>query len=396
LHMIRLIQGDCRHVLSTLPDESVHCVVTSPPYWGLRDYNVNGQVGLEPTITDYVTEMVAIFREVKRVLRSDGTLWLNLGDSYSINHIGRRDHGTGSPTSRLGPNKDGLPNGTEIKASNNKLAQGLKPKDLCGIPWRVAFALQDDGWYLRQGIIWNKPNPMPESVTDRCTKSHEYIFLLSKSEKYYYDAVAIAEPTHYPEGSWGRSKCYDGDQTGKLKSFYGNGAQWKGGQTRNKRSVWTIATTPFSKAHFATFPPLLITPMIKAGTSERGCCSKCGATLERTFNKKLVPGPKAAKTFILDKRDIEADKNDQGSNRQKDGHKPGWINKTTTTGWQPTCICNKEIIPCTVLDIFGGAGTTAVVASGLGRSAISIELNPDYIKMARDRLPRLFADVSSV
>ena len=188
---VRIIQGDCRYMLKTLPSESVHCVCTSPPYWGLRDYGVAGQIGLEPTYAEFVEQMVAVFREVRRVLRGDGTLWLNLGDSYAGTSCGEQGQ-TGQRADRRRP---GNPDKNHGASDRNGLGSvhGLKPKDLCGIPWRVAFALQADGWWLRQDIIWSKPNPMPESVTDRCTKAHEYLFLLSKSERYFYDAEALRE-----------------------------------------------------------------------------------------------------------------------------------------------------------------------------------------------------------
>jgi DNA modification methylase len=194
---VTIRHGDCREVLRTLPDESVHCCVTSPPYFGLRDYGVAGQIGLEPTPDEFVSQMVDVFREVRRVLRSDGTLWLNLGDSYAANaatakgKLGFESH-RGSDTPTLNRVHQG-----RISVRGN----GIKAKDLLGIPWRTAFALQADGWYLRQDIIWSKPNPMPESVTDRCTKAHEYIFLLSKSARYHYDAKAIAELALQPAGN---------------------------------------------------------------------------------------------------------------------------------------------------------------------------------------------------
>lgn len=261
--------GDCLTVLrERFADESVQCCVTSPPYWGLRDYGVEGQLGLEKTPEEYVAKMVEVFREVRRCLKDDGTLWLNLGDSYAGSGKGRNGDGHHSQgTQWKQATNRGAVSGV---IRNNQETPELKAKDLVGIPWRVAFALQADGWYLRSDIIWAKPNPMPESVTDRPTKSHEYLFLLSKQERYYYDADAIAEPCNYPEGSWGRSKCYDDDDTGKLKSFYGNGSQWKGGETRNKRTVWTVATSPYAEAHFATFPPKLIEPCILAGCPSGG------------------------------------------------------------------------------------------------------------------------------
>jgi len=222
--------GDVRDVLPTLDAKSVQCVITSPPYWGLRDYGVKGQIGLEPTPDDYVQTMVKVFREVTRVLRDDGTLWLNMGDSYAS-----------SPAGNFGGDMPAPADGGRYRANKPKMdygASGLKPKDLVGIPWRVAFALQADGWYLRSDIIWHKPNPMPESVTDRPTKSHEYLFLLTKSPRYYYDTDAVREPS--------------------VEQAAG----------RNLRSVWTINPQPFSEAHFATFPTALVEPCIKAGSTK--------------------------------------------------------------------------------------------------------------------------------
>jgi len=299
-----IILGDCLAELRKLPDESVHCCVTSPPYWGLRDYGVPGQLGLEKTPEEYVANMVEVFREVRRVLRKDGVLFLNLGDSY---------HGLRT--------------------------KGLKPKDLVGIPWRVAFALQADGWYLRQDIIWAKPNPMPESVRDRCTKSHEYVFLLSKSERYYFDSEAIQEPAgddlrrpYAPGQVDDRGNGHDRgggdlrksgnkerkpasargvpvDTDGKSAGAVAGSVPWEG-NTRNKRSVWTVTTKPFKEAHFATFPPEIPEICIKAG------CPKGGV----------------------------------------------------------------------VLDPFFGAGTTGLVAMKLGREFIGIELNPEYCRMAERRV----------
>jgi site-specific DNA-methyltransferase (adenine-specific)/site-specific DNA-methyltransferase (cytosine-N4-specific) len=216
-----ILLGDVRQRLKELPEASVQCCVTSPPYWGLRDYGEDGQIGLEQTPEAYVAEMVAVFREVWRVMADDGVLWLNLGDSYNGSGGAGGDYGVGGL-------KEGQPKypGRKIKT--------LKPKDLVGIPWRVAFALQADGWYLRQDIIWSKPNPMPESVMDRCTKAHEYVFMFTKSVKYYFDSAAIAEPAQ--EG------------------------------TRNKRSVWAITTKPFKGAHFAVMPEALVEPCVLAST----------------------------------------------------------------------------------------------------------------------------------
>lgn len=326
---VQILTGDCRTVLPRLGDGSIHCVVTSPPYFGLRDYGVDGQIGLEPTPDAFVAEMVDVFREVRRVLRDDGTLWLNLGDSYSAGGRGNYDV-TSSNKGNVASRGLGRPSTT-----------GLKPKDLIGIPWRVAFALQADGWYLRQDIIWSKPNPMPESVQDRCTKAHEYIFMLSKSKNYFYDMEAIKEPRVGDEddntfrgGAYVNNSTFD-NQAGGQRTVVGNSRvkidkqrghsrrhagfndRWDQMEraeqvsgTRNKRSVWTVGTQPFSEAHFATFPPALIEPCIKAGCPAEG----------------------------------------------------------------------------TVLDPFGGAGTTGLVADRLQRNAILIELNPAYAAMAERRI----------
>jgi DNA modification methylase len=325
----QLLQGDCLTILRTLPAASVHCVVTSPPYFGLRDYGADGQIGLEQTPAEYVAKLVEVFREVRRVLRDDGTVWLNLGDSYNGSGGAGGDY-------RPGGLKEGQPKypGRRIDV--------LKPKDLIGIPWRVALALQADGWYLRSDIIWHKPNPMPESVTDRPTKSHEYLFLLSKSERYYYDSEAIKEPSitddmrrpYGSEGAWqmdGRPVEHrpNGQLRGKAgkNAFRGQGAERDGatgpanrdgrdmqdvgvGTTRNKRSVWTVATRPYKEAHFATYPVELVQPCILAGSPADG----------------------------------------------------------------------------TVLDPFNGAGTTGVAAIGLGRQYIGIDINSEYLDMADRRL----------
>jgi DNA modification methylase len=235
---VKILVGDALSQLKKLEDGSVNTCITSPPYWGLRDYGVGGQLGLENTPEEYVENLVNIFREVRRVLKDDGTLWLNLGDSYAGSGKGRNGDGSHGLGSIKQASNRGAVNGILRKNDTGK----LKPKDLVGIPWRVAFALQADGWYLRQDIIWHKPNPMPESVKDRCTKAHEYIFLLSKSQKYYFDSEAIKEPT-------------------TDKRAPGN---------RNKRSVWTVTTKPFKGAHFATFPLDLIEPCVLAGSPKGG------------------------------------------------------------------------------------------------------------------------------
>jgi DNA modification methylase len=364
--VIRILQGNCREVLRTLPDESVHCVVTSPPYFGLRDYGVAGQIGLEPTPEAYVAELVAVFREVRRVLRKDGTCWLNLGDSYGGSNM------TGGTNSK----EIGRRESRMIANRNMSSNYGLKPKDLIGIPWSVALALRADGWWLRQDIIWSKPNPMPESVTDRCTKAHEYIFLLTKSERYYYDAAAIAEKLSFEPHVPGNIKLdesrNDRDQMGKV---------WGANGTRNKRSVWTVATQPYSEAHFATFPPKLIEPCILAGCPAK-CCAKCGAPWVREVER--VDTGRTQKM---------ADGWDTGNGAHGTIHRNGReqgapgipVMANKTLGFSSSCSCEAGTVAGTVLDCFGGAGTTGLVADRLQRNAILIELNAEYAAMAERR-----------
>jgi DNA modification methylase len=260
-----LYRGDCLDVLKTLPDCSVQCCVTSPPYFGLRDYGVDGQIGLEATPDEYVARLVAVFAEVRRALRDDGTCWVNLGDSYSSHDPGGY---------RVGEflNPDGRQSKESIGARNRAGThiEGVKRKNLLGIPWRVAFALQADGWYLRQDIIWAKPNPMPESVTDRCTKAHEYLFLLTKNARYFWDAEAMKEPAiGKPSGnkakSWGTNETETrADGVGDVETM--RGIPWDGATNRNRRSVWTIAPKPYKGAHFAVMPPALVEQCILAGS----------------------------------------------------------------------------------------------------------------------------------
>lgn len=249
--------GDALEVLQTLPDKSIQCCVTSPPYWGLRDYGVDGQIGLEQTPEAYVNRLVEVFREVRRVLRNDGTLWLNLGDSYASGQGGKQGQTT-------------IMGGRAVLSAKKRapIPDSLKPKDLVGIPWMVAFALRADGWYLRSDIIWSKPNAMPESVRDRPTKAHEYLFLITKSEKYYYDHEAIKEPAVSKRSSGNGYKRPERVTHNNM----GERAQekpWELQSSRQRRSVWTVNTKPFKGAHFAVFPPALIEPCILAG-SKRG------------------------------------------------------------------------------------------------------------------------------
>jgi DNA modification methylase len=321
---VELLTGDCRQLLDAMPPASVQCCVTSPPYFGLRDYGVAGQISLEPTPVQYIAEMVAVFRKVRRVLRDDGTLWLNLGDSYASGD--RKTHGCDKKLS--------------ARETKSRPQNGAKPKDLLMIPARVALALQEDGWWLRSDIIWNKPNPMPSSVTDRPTCAHEHVFLLTKRATYFYDADAIREPlaasstvrlaqqtgshranggqkTNGPMKAVARGTARTDKQSGHSRLHAGFNERWDSAREAglpihgaNARDVWTIVTAPFADAHFATFPPALAERCIRAGT------------------------------------------------RPHD----------------------------TVLDPFGGAGTTALAADRLQRNAILIELNPDYVRLARGRI----------
>jgi DNA modification methylase len=261
----RIIQGDCIEGLRTLPDAIVHCCVTSPPYWGLRDCGHDGQIGLESTPEAYVARMVEVFREVRRVLRDDGTCWVNLGDSYAATTKG--SGGPDSSSTLVGTKAER--NGQRMAARKMVLGS-IKPKDLVGIPWRVAFALQADGWWLRQDIIWHKPNPMPESVRDRCTKAHEYVFLLTKSERYFYDAEAVKEAAHGSGGgAFGKVSMMDAaNAAGQQCRRYKRPDYRLIG--RNRRSVWTITTKPYSGAHFAVMPADLVQPCILAGCPEGG------------------------------------------------------------------------------------------------------------------------------
>ncbi len=380
-----------------LPDKSVHCVVCSPPYWSLRDYGVAGQLGLEKTPEEYIERMVGVFRHVWRVLRDDGTCWMNIGDSYWNGGAEKRDGGNGfvdGGKKKLEANK-----GARLSA---KCSADLKPKDLCMMPARLAIALQAAGWYLRSDIIWAKPNPMPESVTDRPTKSHEHLFLLTKKPKYFYDSEAIREPSEYPDDDRkGRVGMYNRQPDGQMNYVREGTAQYP---TRNKRDVWTIPTQSFPEAHFATFPEKLVEPCIKAGTSEKGCCPECGSPWVRVVEKS---GGTTGESWHDHKNDIGA-----GFAQTKDGVPLSTAKtrkekenpyKVETIGWKPTCehfddmtfpdirknqkvVPSLSAIPCTVYDPFGGAMTTCLVAYKLNRHYIATELNQEYIEMGRKRL----------
>lgn len=372
----KVLVGDSREILKTLPDKIFQTCITSPPYWGLRDYGVEGQIGLEDSIEKYVEEIVAIFREVRRTLRDDGTLWMNYGDTYWNGGSEKRDSV-----------RDFVDGGKKkLRAADGALMQrrssqkmGLKPKDLCGIPWRVAFALQGDGWYLRCDIIWSKPNPMPESVTDRPTKAHEYIFLMSKKPRYYYDADAIRE--QQKQSSIERAGFPDGKRmTGVSVPL--SDKRWNVNERKldergaNKRSVWEITTQPFKEAHFATFPEALVNPCILAGTPEVGCCAACGAPRKRIVE---ASGGTIGEDWHDHKDDLQV------GNRSSDKTRDGTYSRKTI-GWKPGCNCKSEVRPALVLDPFGGSGTVGYRAKQMGRAFTLIELNPEYAKMAERRM----------
>lgn len=431
----KVICGDCLELMADMPDECVHCVVTSPPYYSLRDYGIEGQFGLEETIEEYLDNMVAVFREVKRVLRDDGTVWLNIGDSYAG---GGRGFGYGG---KQDTNKgcDGMP--------ESHVPDGLKPKDLCMIPARLALALQADGWWVRSQIVWSKPNPMPESVNGwrweqhqikvkpqkiiengryetelkqcgnkradinpdwlaewadcpgcpkcnpndglilrkgswRPTKSYELVYMLAKSECYFGDGEAVRERSITDPNS--KASMMFGAKDGKMNTVekahaVDVGHKWEFSETRNLRDVWEIATQPYKEAHFATFPEKLVEPCIKAGTSEKGCCAKCGMVVVRVVEK--AQGGSIGKSWH--NHDL-----DEVKGNMKVESSEGYMN-SKTAGWRPACSCNSETVPCVVLDPFMGSGTVGVVAHRLGRDFIGIELSPEYVAMAEKRLEPL-------
>ena len=385
----QLYQGDALETLKQMEDESIHCCVTSPPYWGLRDYGVDGQIGLEVTPAEYVGRMVEVFREVKRVLRADGTLWLNLGDTYAGYWGDKKAREENRPSMA---DTNGWTNGFNMNARpdfhNAFDEMKIKPKDLVGIPWMVAFALRADGWYLRQDIIWHKPNPMPESVKDRCTKAHEYIFLLSKSRHYYYDNEAIREPVkeisiRRAEYGWNcdRPSTKNASMNGEGIHTKKMGTRFVNPDGRNKRSVWTVTTKSFKEAHFATFPPDLIKPCILAGTSPQAC-EICGAPWERVVERKRFKRNEFPPSDPRYRPNVY-----QGAYDGINGKGDAGYTETKTIGWQPTCTCQNEGKGrCIVLDPFMGSGTTGMVAAMYQRNFIGFELNPEYFKMAEKRI----------
>jgi DNA modification methylase len=490
---IRLIGGDCREVLATLPADSVHCVVTSPPYYGLRDYGVDGQIGLEATPDAYLAEMVAVFREVRRVMRHDATLWLNMGGGYQNKQldmmparlalmlqqpyytgtikseadrvwlaamidtegcffIHKRKAGTSSYAKytradgteanyartqdtygvgleiantskalidrvaeivpggtfvtqgpeqnerrkqtiyrwRVGPNEVkrlaqelyphlvakqhqarlifSCPSSGERGAAAHQAMMDLHNGASTSVDYPVPPSLFEPGFYLRSDIIWGKPNPMPESVTDRPTSAHEHVFLLAKSARYFYDADAVREPHEEP----GRVQVNAGARPRSLvRAFVAGDERGYNPAGRSCRNVWTIATAPYSEAHFATFPPALAERCIRAGTSERGCCAACGAPWARVVERTAMVLDRSERTHPMGRTRTSGTMIEPPT--------------STTTGWAPSCACAADVVPCRVLDCFAGAGTTLLVADRLQRDAIGVELSPDYTRMAMDR-----------
>lgn len=401
----RIFRGEALDVLATLPPGTAQTAVTSPPYWGLRDYGVptriwgaepgcrrhrwigngdgidvdsghgqfcercgawRGCLGLEPDPELYVEHLVEVMRQVRRALRDDGTLWLVIGDSFAK---GKRASGS---RSRPDPSTETV----------RRSPAGTKPKDLIGIPWRVAFAMQADGWWLRSDIVWQKPNVMPESVRDRPTRSHEFVFLFSKSPRYFYDAEAVREPDQGGRSGNGYVRperlSYGGNRRPR-----GQEHGWVGGGGRNRRSVWTIPTQCFKGAHFATFPEALVEPCVLAGSSPVAC-STCGSPWRRIVNSRR----------ILDgKQEIQggwtsADKTlRSGRSLQPTGYGSRRVEiRRETVGWEPTCDHDDPGARCTVLDPFAGAGTTGIVATRQGRDFLGVELSTEYARLGRRRI----------
>jgi DNA modification methylase len=450
---LTLYCGDALAVLRELPAESVHMAMTSPPFFGLRDYGVEGQLGLEASPDEWTARLVEVFREVRRVLRSDGTCWVEIGDSYAANYRGSEKPSaiTKGGVSGSIPNSWGGGQATPVR-------HPTKPKDLLGQPFLLAFALRDDGWYWRGCYVWHRPNPMPESVRDRFTTSHSYVLHLAKRSRYFFDAEAVKEPAEWArwgdqtvpkhEGTatasgWiparakealtgGRQRAVDGRYAeAGFKTTDERNARYQGPDPapgfRNRRSVLTIPTEPNGLAicavcdaywelgaprehcekpviqHFAAFPAKLVEIPILAGTSEHGVCAECGAPWVReveTIKRYIISegGSHQDGTYrvryadgahTVGFREI-SDQDARNYSQQR------WHTQSSTLGWSPSCTCDAGVRPAVVLDPFAGSGTTLLVARRLGRHAVGIELNRDYCRMQRERLRQLslLAEVS--
>jgi DNA modification methylase len=386
---VRILQGDARTVLRSLPAASLHCCVTSPPYFNLRSYLPDdhsqkaSEIGIEATPNEYVEALVDVFRALRPALRDDASVWLNLGDSYAAGGRG----GGGSYMSERG---DKSWRGKGATVGWRSPPRGLKPKDLIGIPWLVAFALQADGWWLRADCIWEKTNPQPESVTDRPARSHEYVFLLSKSESYFYDAFAVLEPA----STTSRPRTSGMDRRAALRGDAPLARETEPSVTdqRNLRTVWRIATQPTHEEHYAAFPRDLARRAILAGTSELGCCSNCGAQRRRVVEKvRLRDGAPCDDLPAAKTTDKAAPTTAQGVSHNR------IVTSRRTVGWEAGCDCQAELAPCHVIDPFGGSGTVGMVATDLGRHATLVELNPAYVEIAERRCAQtsLFAQEGS-
>jgi DNA modification methylase len=384
----RMYTGDAIEVLATLPEKSVHMAVTSPPYFGLRSYLPAGhpdkarEGGTQETPQEYVSWLVEVMRGVWRVLRDDGTVWLNLGDSYAATFTSGGG-AQGEKWEQAAAQTVGPQGGKWSPAP-----KGWKPKDLLMIPARVAIALCDDGWYLRQELIWDKPSCMPESVRDRCTRSHEMLYMLTKKPRYFYDAEAIAESltTGEKENYPARARV-TGRGNQKRDGYFGLAQQDLGGGyppspngKRNARSVWRISPKPYAGSHYATFPPELPEKCIKAGTSERGVCSECGAPYVRVVEKTQEQANGHKGSYF--------DRGKTGGRDGGDRTQAGERFESRTVGWEPGCACSHDapVIPATVLDPFSGAGTTLMVARKLGRRGVGIDLDERNVKLLEERL----------
>lgn len=383
--VVRILVGDNAQTLAGLPDQSVHCCITSPPYFGLRSYLPNDhplkplEVGTERTPEKYVDRLVGVFRSVHRVLRDDGSLWLNLGDTYAS--AGGQSV-QGKTSARVGRSNVAAANAVHGFRPGVQ-AHGIKPKDLIGIPWMVAFALRADGWYLRAENIWAKRNCMPESVVDRPTRAHEQVFLLTKRPSYFYDAHAVEEDGEVPAGTRGAK-----GSAGRAAAAGVNGRPAKYHEysgRRNKRSVWWETTFPFADAHFATMTPKVAETCVLAGSSEHGACQGCGAPFVRILGPRVPTGGRGNGNAA---RIIPAAGERSHTNTSRGIAVPYKPAIRETTGWRATCACGPggAPAPCTILDPFGGAGTTAMVADRLGRDAIVCEISEHYAEMARARL----------
>lgn len=443
---IRILVGNSLKRLKNIPDDSIHCVVTSPPYWGLRSYgtppqiwggdpecehfwmhydrpgmsgglsekqkyNVGswhedheqavcgickawvGDLGLEPTPKMFIHHLLLIFREVRRVLRPDGVCWVNIGDSYagSWGNSGNRPELDGVPSTQRDRETEYIHrpghDAHRDRPPTSYNIPGLKPKDMCMVPEQFALAMREDGWWVRSDVIWHKKNAMPESVTDRPTLDYEHIYLFTKERRYFYDHHAVMEEANPDYASRYKYDFHSGEKelagAGRPDGATNTSGEKEFTGKRNRRSVWSMNTGNYSGAHFATFPEELPEICIKAGTSEKGCCAECGAPYERVLEK-------------VDEVKVRYSKTNQGPYRERDTQA---VKKTV--GWERTCECDTDDIEaCSVLDPFAGAGTTLLVAERLGRHSVGVELNPEYVEMAYDRIVEeygmMFTDIEVV